>query len=555
MKRRIFFSTCAIALASLLVLAGCVVGLVYRKATREGWNTLAADAGMLSAGYERAGEEYLRGIRGYPGRLTLIAADGAVLFDDREEAARMENHAGRPEVAAALAGGEGRDERRSVTLGERTLYYALRLEDGNVLRVSVQAATITAEALRFLPLLLAVALLLIIAAALAARWQTQKIIAPVNNIDLDALYEEGVYEELAPLVRRIAAQKGRIARQVEELEQKRREFSTIAESMAEGLIVTDGEGRVVTINQSALAILDVRQPLGVGQPLLSYSRNLVLEEAARAALGGRRMEETLPLAGRQYRLVASPALSGGEQRGAVLLLMDDTERLEAERGRREFSANVSHELKTPLTSISGYAEILRGGLVKPEDVPEFGGKIYDEAGRLIALVQDIIRLSRLDEGQTPEEFERVDLSALCRQAAANLAPLDEELGVELEVEGGALEVEGVRPLLGEIVHNLIENAIRYNRPGGSVWVEVGREGGEGFIRVSDTGIGIPAEYQPHIFERFYRVDKSHARQSGGTGLGLAIVKRGALLHGGRVELASGEGRGSTFTVWLPVSQD
>ncbi|NLW79885.1 MAG: PAS domain-containing protein [Ruminococcaceae bacterium] len=555
MKKRIFRSICAVALASLLLLCVGVIVLVYQTSTQSGFSNLRADTTFIAVGVENGGEAYLQSIRRYPGRVTWIAPDGTVLYDDREDAQNMDNHASRPEVAAALQTGAGQAQRQSGTMGERTLYYAQRLTDGSILRLSIQVDNIWAEVLQFVPWLIGISLLLIVAAALLARWQTRRIVQPVNQLDLDAPFDADAYDELAPLLRKIAAQKQQIEKSVQALKHQQAEFAAITQSMNEGLLVVDAAGKVLTINQSAQRILGIAASPDTPLPLLELSRNLVLEEAVKAATAGRRTEHVLALNGRQYRLLASPSGPAESVQGAVLLLMDDTENLQAEQTRREFSANVSHELKTPLTSISGYAEIIRDGLVQPQDIPAFAGKIYDESARLMALVNDIIKLSRLDERQAPAAREPVDLFHMAGQTAAALQTQADDKSIALAVTGAETTIPGVPAILSEVLFNLVDNAIRYTQPGGQVQVAVGREGPQAFIRVADTGIGIPPEHQPHIFERFYRVDKSHARESGGTGLGLSIVKRGALFHGGRVEASSQPGHGSTFTVWLPAGTD
>ncbi len=554
MKKKIFASICLVSFASLLLLFLCVLALAYTRGTRNAFSTLQSDASYVAAGYETSGLDYLKNIRGYPGRITLVAPDGSVLFDDRQSPAQMENHAGRPEVAEALQNGSGRAQRKSDTLGERTLYYALRLKSGEVLRMSMQAATASASALALVPWLLGVSLLLVLCAAAVARWQAKRILAPLNAIDLDAPMDSGGYEEIAPLLRRIDAQKRQIAQKAAELQHQQEEFGAVTQSMDEGMVLTDPEGVVLSLNQSARRILGIETG-SEGQPLLALCRDLGLQRAAKEAAEGKRSEQELQAGGRSYRLLASPARRAeGPPHGAVLLLVDDTEKLEAEQNRREFSANVSHELKTPLTSISGYAEIIRGGLVKAEDIPAFAGKIYDEAARLMALIEDILQLSRLDEKEGGQPPEPVELLALCQSTAENLRSAAEEKGVALQVEGEAVQVQGSPSILLEVVYNLLDNAIRYNRPGGRVEVKVGREDGMALLQVADTGLGIEPQHQPHVFERFYRADKSHSRQSGGTGLGLAIVKRGVMYHGGQVGLESSPGQGSAFTVRLPIEK-
>ncbi len=558
MRRRIFASICGVALAALLVVSACVVGLNYAQESTDTWESLQAKAAYVAAGLQTQGEDYLQAVRGYTGRITLIAPDGTVLFDDREDAATMDNHADRPEVRQALETGTGRDQRKSQTLGTRTLYYAQRLPDGNVLRVAMGADSVFSEAMRFVPVLLVILVLLVLLAALVARRQTKAILAPVNDVDLDAPLRSSAYEELSPLLRRIAAQREQIDTQMKELWAQKREFEAITRNMAEGLLVVGRDGLVLTINESARRILGAEAPPEGDEgprPVLAYNRNLQLDAAVRQAAVGERVEQVLELNGRKYRVVASPNRGGdGAPSGVVVLLMDDTERLEAEARRREFSANVSHELKTPLTSISGYAEIMKNGLVKPEDTVDFAGRIYDEASHLIALVEDILKLSRLDEKPASLVRERLALYALADRVAESLAPRAEQAGVRLDVDGNeTLAVEGVPSILGEVVYNLIDNGIRYNRPGGSVDVRVARDGGDALLTVADTGIGIPPAHMDRVFERFYRVDKSHSRAGGGTGLGLSIVKRGVLFHEGEIDLASEPGKGSTFCIRLPAA--
>ncbi len=551
MKKRIFASICLVSLASLLLLTACVTAFVYNQATRDGWASLSADAKYLAAGYEYGGMDYFTKIRAYRGRITLIAADGQVLFDDRQDPTTMDNHSTRPEVADALQNGQGQAQRTSDTLGERTLYYAIRLQNGEVLRVAMRENSILAEALGLVPWLLLVSAVIIVLAGAVARWETKRILVPINQVDLEAPLEGAGYDELAPLLRRIARQKEEIHENTSELQKRQEEFAAVTRSMDEGLIVTDGEGRILTLNQSAGRILEIDEG-AEGQPLVTQSRNLELYKALKDAAAGQRSEHILPLGGRQYRLVASPAHRGGSGGGAVLLLMDETEKLEAEQTRREFSANVSHELKTPLTSISGYAEIIRGGLVQPGDIPAFAGKIYDEAARLMALIEDILQLSKLDEKDPKSPPEDVALLQLAQSAAESLQSTAAEKGIDLAVSGEEVTAPGSGSILLEVLYNLMDNAIRYGKTGGRAEVHIGKEEDYAKITVCDDGIGIPPEHQSHIFERFYRVDKSHSRQSGGTGLGLAIVKRGVLYHGGRVELQSSPGQGSTFTVLLPL---
>ncbi len=553
MRRRIFWSITLVALGSVLLLAVFVVGLSYRDASKDTWLMLEEKAFYVGAGMEDAGPEYLEQVRDYSGRTTLIAPDGTVLFDDKQDPATMDNHADRPEVAAAMQNGVGREERFSDTQSTRTLYYALRLPDGNILRVSADVGTVWSEALTIVPWLAGVLVLVLLVASVVARWQTKAILAPINEIDLAQPLEASAYGELSPLLRRIAAQQQQIAAQMQQLEQKQEEFAVITKNMEEGLVVVNREGQVLSINQSARVILHAQAVSATGRHILELRRDLALDEAVKDAVAGHHNERIFETDGHKFRLAASPASHEGVVQGAVLLFVNETEKLEAEATRREFAANVSHELNTPLTSIRGYAEIMQHGMVDPKDIPDFSGRIFKEAGRLIALIEDIIKLSKLDEKEvgSEQEQEEVDLLALAEHTAESLCQRAEEKDVEVQVYGVSAWVRGVRTILEEVLYNLVDNAIRYNKIGGRVEVEVRKEKGEVVLRVQDTGIGILPEHQLHVFERFYQVEKSGAYAGGGTGLGLSIVKRGVLFHGGSVTLESAGGKGSTFVVRLP----
>ncbi len=552
MKKKIFTSIFLVSLLSMLLLSVGTVAVVYNRGTTEGLASLQSNMSYAAAGYEEGGLAYLQGVRGYQGRITLIASDGTVLWDNRHEAAEMDNHQNRPEVVQALESGTGEAQRQSDTLNERTLYYAMQVEDGNILRLSLDVDSILSNTWSLVPWLILVALVVLVVTAFVARRLSRGILKPLNEIDLETPLDFGVYEEMSPIVRRLSSQKEQLEAKAAELSRQQEEFTSVIQNMDEGLIVTDHEGVVTTLNQSACRILGVTQS-SKNKPLLTINRDLSLQKAAKKASDGKRNVHELLLQGRRYRLVASPARSSEEQLGAMLLLMDDTERLEAEQNRREFSANVSHELKTPLTSISGYAEIIRNGLVQPEDVFEFAGKIYDEAARLMALVEDILQLSRLDEKETPQGVAPVELLSLSREIASSLQEKADKKEVTLKVEGEPVTLQGIRSILHEMIYNLTDNALRYNTAGGTVEIQVETIGEEAVLRVSDSGIGIEPVHQTHVFERFYRVDKSHSRQSGGTGLGLAIVKRGALFHNGQVSLESALGKGSVFTLRLPLA--
>lgn len=553
MKKRIFRGICGVALASLLVLSVCVVGLVYQRATQDGWERLHIDTVYLSAGYDQQGQAFLEQVSDTTGRITLIAPDGTVLYDDEEDAARMENHADRPEVQQALQQETGRDERDSATFGERQLYYAVRMEDGNVLRVSLSADSMAKQALRMLPWLVLISLCIVALAALVARRITKGILQPINELDLNTPLQTGGYDELSPLLRRLAAQQEQISGQMEDLRARQTEFEAVTGDMDEGLVVLNTQGLVLSLNASARRILGVEPDADVERPLIALNRDVALDEAAKTALSGSRCEGALAMQGRQYRVTASPTWQGGGVSGALLLLVDDTEKLQAEQLRKEFTANVSHELKTPLTSISGYAELIENGVAKPEDVAEFAGRIHTEAGRLILLVEDIIRLSQLDEKTPVPTKEQLNLLQVARDVAEGLESAAKEKQIEICVQGDDVSMAAVRSVMVEVLYNLVDNAVRYSPAGTQVSVDVYRRGDEAHISVKDEGPGIAPEHRDRVFERFYRVDKSHSKKNGGTGLGLAIVKNGALYHGGRVELYSEEGKGSRFVVVLPLS--
>lgn len=516
-----------------------------------------AGAGDTAASATAATETTLRAARTAlrPMRVTWVAPDGAVLYDSGADAATMENHADRAEVREALAADEGHDSRLSETLGEKTYYYALRLPDGTVLRLAESRRSVAGVAMGLVPSLIVILLLALAIAVFTADGLTVRLIKPVVAIDLDRPDENDVYEELTPLLGRLAAQNDRIAAQMRAMDEHTRSFDTITRNMSEGLVVLGKDGVVLSVNQSAVRLFGVTGARAAtphypaGSHYLVLDRDLVMRDAVERALSGSTAEAKLTRGGRVYQLLANPVLDGGAAGGAILLLLDITERERAEEARREFSANVSHELKTPLTSIAGYAEMLAAGMVRPEDTSEAAGKIHREALRLITLIEDILALSRLDERKAPAEKEAVALLSLADEVLSRLAPAANKAQVTLAAEGEDLAVTGVRSVLEEMLFNLVENGVKYNRAGGQVRVTVARADDGGVaVTVADTGVGIAPEHQEKVFERFYRVDKSHSRSTGGTGLGLSIVKHGAILHGARVALSSRVGEGTEITV-------
>lgn len=544
-----------LSLACVLILALLTLGVFYGVLTGQLRQKQRSEADYVSAGMQLLGDEaYLDQVRQLDDtRLTLIAYDGTVLYDSDADPAQMENHIDRPEVIAALEMGTGESTRPSETIGKETLYYAKRLQDGNVLRLADTQASVWGVLWRMLPALVGTLILTLMICVLLAKRMTRRIISPLNALDLDDPLNNEVYDELSPLLLRLEAQKRQIATQMRELTARRDELSAIAHNMREGLLVLNAQGIILTINRSAQRLFQADSKACTGKHVLTLDRSLKLQEAVDQAAKGLPAEQVIKLNGRSYQLIASPVRERAAVTGVVVLIMDVTEREEQERMRREFSANVSHELKTPLTSILGYAEIMKAGLVKPEDMQGFARRIHEESTRLIALVEDTIRLSRLDEGAGDLPFERVELLALATSVIERLQPVAKSKDVTLRVEGERAEVYGVKQVLEEILYNLCDNGIRYNHEGGSVTLAVvPKADGRVNVTVSDTGIGIPPEHQNRVFERFYRVDRSHSNKTGGTGLGLAIVKRGALMHGAKLSLESTVGKGTSITVKFPA---
>ena len=549
MTRRIFRSTLLVGVVVLLAALTLVVGVLYSYFGRVQESQLRDELSLAAVGVTQSGEDYLRQLESDQYRITWVAADGAVLYDTQADASAMENHAQRQEVRQALAYGEGESSRYSSTLLQKTVYYAKLLPDGTVLRLSSVRVTAGVLMLNMLqPLLLLVIAVLILSGVLAGRL-AKRITEPLNRLDLENPLENDTYEELAPLLRRMEHQRRQIDRQMDELKRRAEEFQQITGSMNEGLVLLDENGRILSINPAAQRLLGTDNAC-VGQDILTVDRDVSLSDSLRTAAQEGHSEFRGRRGGREYQFDISRIQTEGRTAGTVLLVFDVTERAFAEQNRREFTANVSHELKTPLQGIIGSAELLENGMVKQEDVPRFVGHIRKEAQRLVTLIGDIIRLSQLDEGDEMPR-ETVDLLTLSQEAADDLKTAAAEKHIAIAVEGGSETIGGVRRLLYEVIYNLCDNAIKYNVEGGSVKVSVGERDGKAFVSVADTGIGIAPEHQSRIFERFYRVDKSHSKASGGTGLGLSIVKHAVQYHHGTVELHSEEGKGTTICILLP----
>ena len=549
MTKKIFRSTLLVAVCALLASLGLVMGCLSDYFAGLQSQALRAELTLAASGVSQGGENYLDTIDSNRYRLTWIAPDGTVLYDTQADASTMENHAAREEVQQALAAGEGESSRYSQTLLEKTIYVARRMDDGSVLRICVSQQTLAVLLLGMVQPVLVILLAAVIFSALLAKRLSRRIVEPLNAIDLDHPLEAKAYDEIAPLLGRINRQHEQIDDQLRELQRKTDEFTHITQSMPEGLVLLDNKNAILSINPSASKLFSAQAGC-VGQNFLTLDRSTDVSQAIDRARETGHSETRVELSGRIYQFDISRIESAGEKIGAVLLCFDITERETAEQVRREFTANVSHELKTPLQGIIGSAELIENGMVKPEDMPRFIGHIRTEAQRLVALIADIIRLSQLDEGvEMPKE--NVELLSLAGEVAEDLRAAADKASVTITTDGQSSIVFGVRRLLYEMLYNLCDNAIKYNRPGGSVRIHVENREQEAAISVLDTGIGIAPEHQSRIFERFYRVDKSHSKASGGTGLGLSIVKHAAMYHGGKVALESEPGRGTEIRVTLP----
>ena len=549
MTKKIFQSILLVAGAVLLASLLIIMGFLYSYFGGVEENQLRDELSLAAAAVEDGGTDYLSQLTADRCRLTWIAADGSVLYDTKTDAESLENHASRAEVSQALATGTGESTRYSSTLMEKTMYYAQRLDDGTVLRISISRATVGMIAVGMLQPLLLVLIVALILSGMLAKRLSRRIVDPLNSLDLEHPLDNDAYEELSPLLKRIHHQHVEIQTQLRELREKTDEFTQITGSMREGLVLLDEHGDILSINAAAQALFGADAQC-VGRDFLTIERSHEISAAIQAAAADGHSEVRAERAGRVYQFDISRITSDGKFLGTVILAFDITEQEFAERNRREFTANVSHELKTPLQGIIGSAELIENGMVKPEDLPRFVGHIHAEAARLVTLIDDIIRLSQLDEGDAMPT-EPVDLLAVSQEAAENLHDAAAARDVMVSVTGQPAVLPGVRRLIYEIVYNLCDNAIKYNRDGGRVDVTVAADAGGSSITVADTGIGIAPEHQARVFERFYRVDKSHSKASGGTGLGLSIVKHAVQYHHGRIELESTPGTGTTIRVVFP----
>ena len=480
-------------------------------------------------------------------RITLVSSDGKVMYDNAvNDETSLENHAERKEIKEAAVNGFGEEKRLSETVGKETYYYAVRLGNGNIIRTAKTTSSIYGIFISVLPQSLLIIAVILLACLIVARRLTKRVVAPINGFD----FENGkTYDELSPFIRKIMAQKEQITRALDEATKKSTVIDAITGNMNEGLILLGKDGAVLSANKSAMAILDVKA-VPVGRNILETTRNITVLEHMKTALSGENSNATLEIGSRTYHILFSMV-----DNGVLILFLDITEKAKAEKMRREFTANVSHELKTPLTTISGYAELMSNGMVKPEDITGVSGKMKGESDRLLALIEDIMRLSELDEADNEKSFEQFDLTALTHEVAQNLQPKAAEHGITVNIPEENREIAANRPMMFELIYNLVENAIKYNKPNGDVTVTVTQTGKGIRLAVKDTGIGVDEKHHARIFERFYRVDKSRSKKIGGTGLGLSIVKHIAAYHGGSVEIESEAGNGTEIIVFLPVIAD
>lgn len=555
MTRKIFQSIIAVVISVLLLSLALITGVLYNHFETTMLDQLRTTAQFAEQGVEQEGMAYFDSLHAQNCRVTWIAADGTVKYDNRSNPKTMENHADRQEVREAMENDSGTSVRRSSTLSEHTMYYAKRLSDGTVLRLSMSQRSVLFLMGGMLSPLVFIFLAACLLAGVLSYRVSKKIVKPLSEIDLKHPEQVETYDELSPFLQRIAAQNREIDARMAEIRKQQQDFSMITENMSEGLFVVDRNYQILSYNKSAMQIFGM-DPRQEHENLLAVNRSEGFRNAVDSALKGRHTQENLELNGRVYQIIANAVCQpdfAEDMVGAVILVLDVTEKEAQEQYRREFTANVSHELKTPLTSISGIAEIIRNGIVKPEDIPHFAGKIYDESQRLITLIGDIIKLSRLDENQVPMERETVDMLEMARNVVQQLSSVARKSGVTLVANGTHGQVQGVRQVLGEMVYNLCENAVKYNRAGGRVWVDVQQVADHVVLRVKDTGIGIPAAEQGRIFERFYRVDKSHSKAVGGTGLGLSIVKHGAALHHATISVSSEPEQGTEITLTFPAA--
>lgn len=556
MNKKIFRSSlltvCLVLIATIVLILGTLFHFFEKQIQAE----LANEAGFLAQAVENEGIRYFDGFESKSNRvprnnrITLVDQNGTVLYDSKADAAALDNHAEREEIRTAMEHGKGMSIRYSKTLTEKTVNYALRLSDGSILRVSTEQYTVITILMGMIQPVLVIMLAALILTMVLSSQVSKAIIEPINRLDLDVPENNDTYEELTPLLRKIADQKRTIEEQLADSQKKQKEFTLITENMSEGFLIIDQDANLLTYNSAAFKLLDMESPVGrsITTSVLTFCRAKEFRDVISDVLSGKRAESIMVREERSYSLIANPVFESEMVIGAVVVILDITEREKRDLLRREFTANVSHELKTPLTSISGFAEIMKEGDVSEEHVMDFSKSIYDEAQRLITLVNDIIKISELDGQSISFEKERVDLYELSNEIICRLEKAADKKNITFHLIGGRAEIIGVRKILDEMLYNLCDNAVKYNKEDGMVDVVVNQTEGDATVIVRDTGIGIPAAHQSRVFERFYRVDKSHSKKVGGTGLGLAIVKHGAMYHHAKISMDSAVDTGTTITL-------
>ena len=543
-----------IFLVALMVLASSLIFVMWVLHSRFMQTELAqlkVEASLASQAVSNEGLPYLESLDDtIDCRITWISSDGTVLYDNRSDTVEMENHLQREEVRQALETGYGQSTRYSGTLMARYIYVAKLLPDGSILRLSASQGSVLGLMLGMWDSIVLVIIAVLALSYWLSRRLSREVVKPLNELNLEMPLANEGYEEIQPLLRQLESQQRQLRAQSTELKQKQKEFNTVTRSLSEGLVLLNSSGTILSINPSAAKLLEVT-PNCLGADFSVANRNPAVAVLVEQALHGEKQEQTVTLSAGQYLAAASPVRSEGQVFGVVLLLFDVTQKQQAEQLRREFTANVSHELKTPLHAISGYAELMKSGLVPQSDMITFSEKIYQESQRMVQLVSDTLRLSRLDEGAADMQWDTVDLYEAAQHAVHELTAPAELAGVSIHLEGSSAYISAIPQLLGAILFNLADNAVKYNKPGGCVTIRIEDRASEALLTVSDTGIGIAPENQQRVFERFYRVDKSHSKAVGGTGLGLSIVKHGVQILGARMDLESEVGKGTTITVHFP----
>lgn len=549
-KRKIFTNLFLLSILSILLTSLLISLMHFNNSTETMKTNLRNNANLVADLLNVNGYSVLEKIpnRAKTDRITIVDPAGKALYDNRKSEPAMTDHSNRPEIIQAFAEGVGESRRFSETTSKDTFYYAVKLEDGNIFRVACDYPEFLKSLLASIPLLALIAVFVIMISLLLARRQSNAIVDPLNDLDLEQPMANNIYDEIAPLISRISDQQNQIKLHMSELQEKQTEFNSVVNNMKEGLILLNQNANILTINESARSIFAAEPGNYLGKKIFVLHRSSALQNLIEMALEGKSREDILTINGHHYQFLVNPVSVDDKIKGVVLIILDITDKEQAEARRREFTGNVSHELKTPLTSIRGYAEIIHNGLVKPEDIPSFSGKIYREADRMLAMVNDIMTLSHLDEDLPDLRTGKVDLLPLIQDVVERVKPMAAENQISLIIDGENFQIEGIRQLLDEMFFNVLDNAIKYNRPGGSVRIMLNSDANYGKVRITDTGIGIAREEQERVFERFYRVDKSHSRDSGGTGLGLSIVKHVAKIHRAKLELDSQMDIGTSITI-------